>query len=340
MRTLGSLFLLLLLVWVPAGDALAHEVRPAYLQLRELGSGTLDVLWKVPAKGEKRLGLYVRLPPHCRSGELKSHFTGGALVERWQATCAGDLTGGLIKIEGLSRTRTDVLARVERKDGTSLTIRLTPSEPAFRVTAAARTREVIGTYFELGVEHILLGIDHLLFVLGLLFLVGNWPRLIGTVTSFTLAHSLTLAAATLGWIWLPPAPVEAVIALSIVFVAVEVLHAHQGRAGLAARLPWVVAFVFGLLHGLGFAAALRDIGLPEHAVPLALVSFNVGVELGQLLFIGAAFGLSWLIRLLGHPVTGTGNAWRQVERFSVPAAYLVGTLAMFWVFDRTYSFWG
>jgi hydrogenase/urease accessory protein HupE len=200
---------------------------------------------------------------------------------------------------------------------------------------------VAGTYLALGVEHILLGIDHLLFVLALLFLVGNWPRLIGTVTAFTLAHSLTLAAATLGWIRLPTAPVEAVIALSIVFVAVEILHARRGRAGLAARLPWVVAFVFGLLHGLGFASALRDIGLPEHAVPLALACFNVGVELGQLLFIGGVFGLLWLLRLLVvRPVAGATGPWQRAERFSVPTAYVVGTVAMFWVFERTYSFLG
>jgi len=199
---------------------------------------------------------------------------------------------------------------------------------------------VAGTYLGLGVEHILLGIDHLLFVLALLFLVGNWPRLIGTVTAFTLAHSLTLAAATLGWIRVPPAPVEAVIALSIVFVAAEILHTRQGRGGLAARMPWVVAFVFGLLHGLGFASALRDIGLPEHAIPLALAFFNVGVELGQLLFIAGVFGLLWLIRPVGHSVSGPGTSWGQSERLSVPTAYVVGTVAMFWVFERTYSFLG
>jgi len=132
--------------------------------------------------------------------------------------------------------------------------------------------------------------------------------------------------------------VEAVIALSIVFVAAEILHARQGRAGLAARLPWVVAFVFGLLHGLGFAAALRETGLPEHAIPLALAFFNVGVEVGQLSFIGTVFVLLWLMGLLVNPATGSRNPWRQAERISVPVAYLVGTVAMFWVFERTYSF--
>jgi hypothetical protein len=322
------------------GPAKAHEVRPGYLELRQIDAETWDLLWKVPAKGDRLLALYVRLPENCHNGEQGTRFLNGAYIERWRTRCSGKLTGREIGIAGLPVTRTDVLVRVSRADGTVQTVRLTPSAPAFIVSAAASGWQVAGTYLALGVEHILLGIDHLLFVLALLFLVGNWPRLIGTVTAFTLAHSLTLAAATLGWIWVPAAPVEAVIALSIVFVAAEILHARQGRAGLAARLPWVVAFVFGLLHGLGFASALRDIGLPEHAIPLALAFFNVGVELGQLLFIALVFALLWLIQPAGRSVSGSGNAWRQAERFSVPAAYLVGTVAMFWVFDRTYSYLG
>ena len=332
--------LVLLVALLLSGPALAHEVRPGYLELRQFDAETWDVLWKVPAKGDRRLALYVQLPENCRNGEPGTRFVNGAYIERWRTRCSGGLTGREIGIAGLPATGTDVLARVSRVDGAAQTVRLTPSGPAFTVSAAASWGQVAVTYLALGVEHILLGIDHLLFVLALLFLVGNWPRLIGAVTAFTLAHSLTLAAATLGWIRVPPAPVEAVIALSIVFVAAEILRARQGRAGLAARLPWVVAFVFGLLHGLGFASALREIGLPEHAIPLALAFFNVGVELGQLLFIAAVFGLLWLIRPLGHPVTESGDPWRLAARFSVPAAYLIGTLAMFWVFQRTYSFMG
>jgi hypothetical protein len=323
------------------GTALAHEVRPGYLELRQFDAESWDLLWKVPAKGDRRLALDVQLPENCRNGERGTRFVNGAYIERWRTRCNGGLTGREIGIAGLPETRTDVLTRVSRTDGTEQTVRLTPPAPTFTVSASANGWQVAGTYLALGVEHILLGIDHLLFVLALLFLVGNWPRLIGTVTAFTLAHSLTLAAATLGWIRLPTAPVEAVIALSIVFVAVEILHARRGRAGLAARLPWVVAFVFGLLHGLGFASALRDIGLPEHAVPLALACFNVGVELGQLLFIGGVFGLLWLLRLLVvRPVAGATGPWQRAERFSVPTAYVVGTVAMFWVFERTYSFLG
>jgi hypothetical protein len=335
------LFLAILLLSGVFGPVQAHEVRPGYLELRQIDAETWDLVWKVPAKGDRRLALYVQLPENCHNGESGTRFINGAFIERWRTRCSGGLTGREIEISGLPATRTDVLVRVSRSDGTAQSVRLTPTVPAFNVSAAASAWQVVRTYLGLGVEHILLGIDHLLFVLALLFLVGNWPRLIGTVTAFTLAHSLTLAAATLGWIRVPTAPVEAVIALSIVFVAAEILHARRGRAGLAARLPWVVAFVFGLLHGLGFASALRDIGLPEHAVPLALACFNVGVELGQLLFIAGVFGLLWLLRLLvARHATGTNSLWQQAERFSVPAAYVVGTVAMFWVFQRSYSFLG
>lgn len=345
MRSLVSLLVLLAVAFAPTREAPAHEVRPGYLELRETGRQSYDVLWKVPAKGQERLGLYVRLPPQCRSSEPRSRFVGGALLERWQATCEGGLSGSLIRIEGLSDTRTDVLARVDRADGTSQTVRLTPNESSFKVTAAAGNAEVIKTYFQLGVEHILLGIDHLLFVLALLFLVRSWPRLIGTVTAFTVAHSLTLAAATLGWVHVPQAPVEATIALSILFVAAEVLHAGRGHPGLAARKPWMVAFVFGLLHGLGFAGALREVGLPEHAIPLALTLFNVGVEVGQLLFIGAFFALVWAATkvLATGPLAGSRGSnpttWSTTAGLASPSAYVIGTLASFWLIERTYGFW-
>ena len=341
MKLLRLLNLCLLLAWL--APAQSHEVRPGYLELRELGGGDYDVLWKVPAKGDRRLGLYVRLPQRCDSDAPRSVFTGGAYIERWRSRCGDTLSGAAITIDGLSATRTDVLARVERADGGSQTVRLTPAAATFTVSAAAGAGEVMRTYFVLGVEHILLGIDHLLFVLALLFLVRNWPRLIGTVTAFTLAHSLTLAAATLGWMQVPQAPVEAAIALSIVFVAAEVLHAERGHAGLAARMPWVVAFVFGLLHGLGFAGALREVGLPEHAVPLALAFFNIGVEAGQLLFIAAFFVLVWAGSKLLTAAAVSGRtpstAWSTTAQLSLPAAYVIGTLASFWLIERTYGFW-
>lgn len=339
MIVIRLLLVLTTLLCALGGTAQAHEVRPGYLELRQLGTGSWDVLWKVPAKGEQRLALNVQLPDDCSNSEAGTRLVGGAHIERWRTQCAQGLVGREIVISGLAATRTDVLARVTLLDGSMQTTRLMPSDDTFTVRATQRWTEVAGTYLALGVEHILLGIDHLLFVLALVFLVGNWPHLIGTVTAFTVAHSITLAAATFGWLRVPQSPVEAVIALSIVFVAVEILHAHQGRIGLGAKMPWLVAFLFGLLHGLGFAGALQEIGLPQHAIPAALAFFNVGVELGQLLFVAAVFGVLDGLGLLTSAGAARPSAWQVARRLSTPTAYVVGTVAMFWVFERTQGYW-
>jgi hydrogenase/urease accessory protein HupE len=259
-RILPHLWLLLIAAAGWTSSVGAHEVRPAFLEIRETSPDTFAITWKVPARGEYRLSLHARLPGECSGAPMHGSFVGGAFVEQWQASCAGGLVGRTIAIDGLSATRTDVLARLERFDGTTQTVRLTPEQTSFVVTAAPTVLEVARTYFVLGVEHILLGIDHLLFVLGLLFLVGNWRQLVGTVTAFTVAHSITLAGATLGWVYAPQAPIEATIALSVMFVAAEILRRAGGRGDLAARAPWIVAFVFGLLHGFGFSGALREVG--------------------------------------------------------------------------------
>lgn len=309
----------------------AHEVRPGYLALNQTGPESYDVLWKVPAKGNLRLSLRAQLPDTCRSQvPPSSRFAGGAFSERWSVTCPGGLTGQTIAIDGLTGTMTDVLVRIERSDGTTLVTRLTPAEPRFVVEASPSALQVARTYSSLGVEHILLGIDHLLFVLALLILVEGRRRLVGTITAFTVAHSLTLAAATLGFVNVPQAPVEAIIALSIVFVASEIVHARQGRPGLTQQAPWIVAFTFGLLHGFGFAGALTEIGLPAQAIPLALLFFNVGVEIGQLLFITAVAVVILVARRasLQQPVW----AWR------VPA-YGIGAIAAFWAIERIAGFW-
>ncbi|HEY5656375.1 MAG TPA: HupE/UreJ family protein [Myxococcota bacterium] len=315
----------------------AHEVRPGYLELSAGEADAWDVLWKVPAKGGRRLALYVQLPDGCEETPPVARSVGGAHVERWRATCAGGLLGRPIRIEGLAATRTDVLVRIEHRDGRIQTLRLTPSDPAFQLERAPSSLQVATTYLELGVEHILLGIDHLLFVLALLFLVGSWRQLVGTVTTFTAAHSLTLAAATLGFVHVPQAPVEAAIALSIVFVTVEVVHRATGRPALAARKPWVVAFAFGLLHGFGFASALRAVGLPDHAIPAALAFFNVGVEVGQLLFVAAVFAFFKALHWLGAGIAA--NTWAATAQLARPAAYAIGIPAAFWLIQRTAAFW-
>ena len=327
------------LTTVVIGIAQAHEVRPGYLQINQVDASTYDLLWKIPAKGDQRLGLYVRLPDNCQNSEMTSIFAGGAYIERWQAACEGGLEDGIIAIDGLEATRTDVLARVEHSNGRTQTVRLTPSQTEFKVMGTTGPAAVIRTYFNLGIEHILLGFDHLLFVLALLFVVEGWRRLLATVTAFTVAHSLTLAASTFGWVQVPQAPVEAVIALSIMFVAAEILHRHQGRTGIATRKPWIVAFVFGLLHGLGFAGALREVGLPHDAIPLALAFFNVGVEAGQLLFVAIVFLIFWLItRLMGTRGATAERPASPGRAITQPASYMIGTLAAFWLIQRTYGF--
>jgi hydrogenase/urease accessory protein HupE len=294
----------------------------------------------VPANGEYRLGLYARLPKECAGQPTQGSFAGAAFVERWRARCPGGLVGKAIRIDGLSGTRTDVLARVERLDGTTQTVRLNPEHTSFVVTSTPDAFEVVRAYFLLGVEHILTGVDHLLFVLALLFLVGNWRRLVATVTAFTVAHSVTLAAAALGLVHVAQAPVEATIALSVVFVATEILHLAQGKPGLTARAPWVVAFVFGLLHGFGFAGALREVGLPGKDVPLALLFFNVGVEAGQLMFIAAAVTiLSSGSRLLRRSATSQPGPWAAEAYIRTPVAYMIGSMAAFWVVQRVVAFW-
>jgi hydrogenase/urease accessory protein HupE len=307
----------------------AHELRPGYLELRETGSESFEVLWKVPAKGDLRLAIDAQIPETCFSAKKNIHATEQAWVERWTARCPGGLIGQKIHIEGLSATMTDVLVRVERQDKTSQVLRLRPQEPSFVVEAAPSRTRVAKTYSALGIEHILLGVDHLLFLLALLLIVKGKRRLIGAITAFTFAHSITLAAASLGLVHVPQAPVEAIIALSIAFVAAEILHARQGRISLTESRPWIVAFIFGLLHGLGFAGALSEIGLPQGEIPLALLMFNLGVEFGQLLFIGAVLLLLGLLRRfrLSFP-RGTGE-W---------PAYAIGGVAMFWVIQRVTSY--
>jgi hydrogenase/urease accessory protein HupE len=314
--------------------AWAHEVRPAYLELRQTGPESYDVLWKVPALGdEKRLGVSVIFPPGSTNlSESLGVFLERAFIERWAVTRAGGLTGGTIQIDGLRGTTIDVLVRLERIDGSTQLTRLTPSAPSFVVEGTPSKMQVLRSYLPLGVEHILSGADHLLFVLALMIITrgptGSW-RLVKTVTAFTVAHSITLSLAALGLVRVPPAPVEAVIALSIVFVAAEIVHSRQGRRGLTERAPWVVAFVFGLLHGFGFAGALSQIGLPQLDIPLALFSFNVGVEIGQLLFIAAVFAVATGARLVARRMNlpRIAWAWRAVP-------YAIGSVSAFWLIQR------
>jgi len=320
------------LLWVGAGPAQADIFKPAYLELREIGQDGYDVVWRVPA-----LDQYTRLAlqPYFPEGtdnltEPRAVFVDGALVEHWRIRRQGGLVGQTIRIEGSATTVSDVIVRVERVDGSSQVERLKVDDPQFTVAAPAGTGDIAWACLVLGVEHILGGTDHLLFVLALLLIVRGGRRMVATITAFTVAHSITLVAATLGWVHVPGPPVEATIALSIAFVAAEIVHGLRGKPGLTARAPWLVAFTFGLLHGLGFASALAEVGLPQTAIPLALLMFNVGVEVGQLLFVTAVLATIWCLRRL--PI-------RLPERAASVPPYVIGVVAMWWVFERVASFW-
>ncbi|HEU4689665.1 MAG TPA: HupE/UreJ family protein [Vicinamibacterales bacterium] len=309
----------------------ADVFRPAYLELRQKDDETFDVMWKVPARGETmRLAIHVTFPDGTNIvSPPRSIFIDDAFVERWTVRRPGGLARGRVSIEGLPGGITDVLARVERSDGTTQVARLLPAEPSFVVEAPAVAAGVAWTYTVLGVEHILAGIDHLLYILAMLFLVKGWKRIVATLSAFTATHSVTLTAAALGWVHVPQPPVEACIALSIVFVAREVVETRRGRPGLTARWPWVVAFTFGLMHGFGFAGALAEVGLPTRAIPVALLFFNVGVEIGQLLFVAAA---------LAAMATATRVASRWPRWVEAVPSYVIGAIAMFWVVERVTAF--
>jgi hydrogenase/urease accessory protein HupE len=304
----------------------AHEVRPAYLELRQTDAGMYAVLWKVPAIGEMRLSIHPRFPENCKPvGEVTSFRGRDSYAEHINIECSGGLNGRTIAIDGLSATMTDVLVRMESTDGTTWTQRLKPSVPAAMIPKIASRVQTAGVYLKLGVEHILSGVDHLMFVLALIILTpGGW-KLVKTVTAFTLSHSVTLTAATLGFVHVQQRSVEAVIALSIVFVATEIVKVRRGVKSVTASTPWMVAFSFGLIHGLGFAGGLSDAGLPALHIPTALLFFSLGVESGHFLFIGAVLLLIAFARRSDLPVP----RWTPL----VPT-YAIGGIAMFWVIQR------
>jgi len=312
------------------GFARADEMRPAYLELREIAPSEFAVLFKTPMRGDARLALHATFSGKIENlTPLSMRMTGDAAVQTWRVRAIEPLTGQQITITGLDATVSDALVRVQFADGRGWVQRLTPQAPSALVPEQQNGWSVAGVYLKLGIEHILTGFDHLLFVLALMLIVRSSWQLLKTVTAFTVAHSITLALAALGIVQVPSKPVEAVIALSIVFVAAEIVHGRQGREGLTARAPWIVAFTFGLLHGFGFAGALNEVGLPQGHIPTALLFFNIGVEIGQLLFVAVITGLIASLSKI-RPVI---PRWTGL----VPA-YSIGSVAMFWVFQRLSAF--
>jgi hydrogenase/urease accessory protein HupE len=327
MRHAWLTLLMLMALCGLAPAAVAHEIRPAFLDIREIEPATYDVLWKTPAQGDMRLALNVILPPGCsNASEPRSTMVDEAVIERWRTTCAGGLIGKTLSVENLDSTLTDAIVRFEPLSGAPKTLRLNGATPSAMIPAAQPWPEVAATYFRLGVEHILFGFDHLLFVLCLLLLVGDIKRLLGAITAFTVAHSITLAGVTFGWLHLSSRPVEASIALSIMFVAAEIIRVREGSGSLMQRWPWIASFTFGLLHGFGFASALREIGLPQDAVPLALLFFNLGVEAGQVAFVVSVL----LIREGWRRFAPAPPAWS----WRAPP-YLAGAAAAFWFVERS-----
>jgi hydrogenase/urease accessory protein HupE len=313
----------------------AHEARPAYLEIKETSPNQFSVLWRTPVLAGMRLPVVLTMPGDVKNLKepVVQELSDSVLERRWIDAGARGLAGKRIQFRGLQLTITDVLVRVELLDRRAWTTLAHPSQPWFELAGAPSKLHVAGAYLRLGIEHIWSGVDHLLFILGLMILVKGRRRLIATVTAFTVAHSITLAGATLGFVHVPQQPVEACIALSIVFVATEIIHARQGWQGITERWPWIVAFTFGLLHGFGFAGALNAVGLPQTAIPVALLFFNVGVEIGQLLFIAAILSLMalgrWLIRRAAIPQPAW--AWRV-------APYSIGGVAAFWMIQRIAAF--
>jgi hydrogenase/urease accessory protein HupE len=316
---------LLLLAWTR--HAAAHEARPGFLELRETGPETYALLWKKPTGGEVEIQIAPVVPEGCRLATPdRQQLTLGAMIVHGTLTCAGGLAGKTIAIAGLDATITDVLLRVHHADGRLESHLLRPASPSVTLGAVTSLAERALGYVQLGVQHILLGVDHLLFVLGLMLIISNRWMLVKTITAFTLAHSITLAIATLGYAQAPLPPLNAAIALSILFLGPEVVRRWRGETSFTIRHPWVVAFAFGLLHGFGFASGLTAMGLPKAEIPLALLLFNVGVELGQIAFV-------LLVILLERSFRVLEVRWPLlVERLP---GYAVGTLGAYWTIQRT-----
>ena len=320
-----------LVLWlIVVGPTVAHEVRPALLQITERGPTDYEILWKQPVVGD----MAVRLRPQMSSGVLDAEpnritSTNAFLIKTWSVTKGAPLDGQKVVVEGLDQTVTDVLLRVATRDGREINAVIRPGEPPLSLSLSPPKGVSVPAYVRLGIEHILTGIDHLMFVLGLMLLIGPNRSLLKAITAFTVAHSVTLALAALGIVHFPSAVIEALVALSILFVACELFPVAGREDTLTRRRPWLIAFIFGLLHGLAFAGALAQIGLPPQATPQALFLFNVGVEIGQLVFIAAAFGVILILRQVRKRLTFDTTTLARLA-----PAYVIGGFSAYWLIER------
>lgn len=322
------LILITFLIISTAGSR-AHEIRPAYLQIDQVSENSYDILWKVPRRGDMVLSLRPVFPEGFALQEASERkVSADAMVFHYRLTGTESLAGKTLAIDNIKKTIVDVLVNINYLNGEKVSLMLRPDNPDTVLPGETSKWAVIKTYTILGVEHIWFGIDHLLFVLALIIITVGFRKIVKTITAFTIAHSITLSMAVLGFANLPGPPVEAVIALSIVFLASEIIKNIQGKQTLTSRKPWLVAFSFGLLHGFGFAGALADIGLPQTEIPLALAFFNIGVETGQILFVIVILGILKILSMK--------KDWPVIIK-KVPA-YAIGSVAAFWTIERILGF--
>jgi HupE / UreJ protein len=326
LRSLALPAAAILLLAVSPLPAPAHPLAPSLLQVEDTGDGRLRVFWKTPMLRVPGSHLRPVLPADCElQGEPARRQDEGALIEEWVVRCGAGMSGATLGVDGIAASKTDVLLRVALADGRSFRQVLTAEESSFRVPQREGAVDVARGYARLGLGHVLGRLDPLLFVFGLVLLVGERRALLRTIMAFAIGHSVTLSAAVLGFVHVPPRPVAALVAFSLLLLAAELARADAAPPTIMRRSPWIMAFLFGLLHGLAFAGALAAVGLPDGDVPLALLSFNVGIEIGQLLFVAAVLlgraALSPLIRRL------------PLGAARVPS-YVIGTLAAFWCFER------
>jgi hydrogenase/urease accessory protein HupE len=326
-------YILIIMILLLLGPSLtkAHEMRPAFLQIRQKTTSTFELLWKIPRRENEVISIKPAFPSwFAVDQKVPATESGSGALYTFYATSTKDIHGMEFSIEGLKETIVDVLVQVELLNGEQYSFMVQPGNNHAIIPRSSGAMETIKGYFFLGVKHIWTGVDHLLFVLALLIItLGNTRKLLFTITAFTLAHSITLSLSALGYMGLPGPPVEAVIALSIVFLALEIIRGQQGVPTLTSRKPWLVAFTFGLLHGLGFASALATVGLPQQHIPLALGFFNVGVEAGQIAFISVV--------LLMLKIIDQKHSW-PVWIKKLPA-YSIGSMAAFWMIERVVAFW-
>lgn len=324
------LFVMLMLLTILGTRAVlhAHESQPGTLDLRQVTKDRYEVIWRAPIYSGRPHPARLVLPEHWQKTEEPTvRLLADSQVFRHVVTIGPkNVEGSIIRFPGLENTITDVFVRLNRLDGTTMTAVVRPSKPYAQLRGERTWYTTAGEYIALGFNHILMGVDHLLFVLGLLLIVKGRMMLLKTITAFTVAHSIILAIATLGYASVPLPPLNAAIALSILFIGPETVRSWRGETSLTISYPWVVAFLFGLLHGFGFASGLTTTGMPKAELPLALLFFNVGVELGQLVFVFMALALvrSFTILEVRWP------------RWTVALpGYIVGSLGAYWTIQRT-----